>query len=111
MIGVGRGGQIVGDADTGQLEIFNGLLSKQLFGGFLLVPGRAFFDFGGFDDLRFYVFAFPTPCHINILTQFVGIGRFLSGNVSRKKLVSGLRESMLAALRAPTAAEAILILR
>jgi len=66
----------MGDADPGQLEIFDGLLSKLLLGGFLLVPGREFLGFAGVDDLCLYVFAFPTSGHSNILTQFAGIGSF-----------------------------------
>jgi hypothetical protein len=40
------------------------------------VPGRGFLHFGGFGDLGFHVFAFPTSGHSDILTQFGGIGSF-----------------------------------
>jgi hypothetical protein len=45
------------------------LLSKLLLGGFLLMPVRGLFGFGGLDNLILDVLTFPTSRHGDILTQ------------------------------------------
>jgi len=68
MVGVGRGGEIVEDAGTRQLQVFALLIPLNLLrrlwalGGFLLRSLRRL-------DLGFYVLAFPTTRHGAILTQ------------------------------------------
>ena len=70
MIGVGGGGEVVGDADAGQLQIFDALLSKLLFGALLLVVRTEHFLISMDSHLRFDVFAFPASGHVYIVTQF-----------------------------------------
>lgn len=77
MVGIGRGSEIIGDANSGQLQILDTLLSELFRSAFWLLAGKRLLAFGGgFDDLRFNVFAFPTSRHTYSLTQFAAIGSF-----------------------------------
>ena len=70
MLRMGGGFEVVDDSDAGELEVFAFLIAPQLLGGF---GRRCGFFLLGFQqvNLRFYVFAFPSSGHIDILTQKV----------------------------------------
>jgi hypothetical protein len=54
--------EIVGDADSRELQIFDGLFAVTLFSALFVPVGWCFNEFG-VSHLSFHVFAFPTSGH------------------------------------------------
>ncbi len=80
MVGIGGGFEVVGDADSRELQIFAFLLAVELFRRFGVVAVMALGGLAGF-DLRFYVFAFPSSRHAYSLTHFAAGGVFMKEKV------------------------------
>jgi hypothetical protein len=78
VVGVGCGGQIIGDAGAGHLQIVDALLPQMLLDTLLSVFCRRLAGFNGF-DLRFDVLTFPASGHAYIVAQSVRTMTFLIG--------------------------------
>ena len=78
MVGVGCGGEIIGDAGAGHLQIVDALLPQMLLDALLSVFCRGLAGFNGF-DLRFDVLTFPASGHAYIVAQSVRTMTFLIG--------------------------------
>ena len=78
VVGVGGGGEIIGDAGAGHLQIVDALLPQMLLDALLSVFCRGLAGFNGF-DLRFDVLTFPASGHAYIVAQSVRTMTFLIG--------------------------------